>query len=391
MNIVLFTNAFPFGNAEYSFLDPELKELARHADQVLLISLGSGEQHHLPNNVELVTWRSYLGDYSKLEVLKLMSYAGLKQWLKPVYLFSHAKNLVRTAAAIAKALGQRIDSNTLFYSYWWEDPNTLAALVRNQLNGGALVSRAHRFDLYDEFHPEGSVPFRRFHLQQTERVFPISAHGKAYLDDNYYISSAVSRLGVRVDNEFLANEGTAYLELISCSRAEPVKRLDLIVEMLSHAKQPVRWTHLGDGSKLAEIKQLAASLPNHVKCVFKGALTNSEVLNFYANNPADVFINLSDSEGIPVSIMEAMKYGIPAVARNVGGNAELVGSGHGLLLDDEVNTQRFMKVISGALIQFRNTEYRNAVRSFVAKNFDMQENYRNFGLQLKQVNEIHQS
>ena len=52
----------------------------------------------------------------------------------------------------------------------------------------------------------------------------------------------------------------------------------------------------------------------------------------------DYFINLSDSEGIPVSIMEAMSVGIPIIARDVGGNREIVTNNNGCLLEgDEIN------------------------------------------------------
>ena len=56
---------------------------------------------------------------------------------------------------------------------------------------------------------------------------------------------------------------------------------------------------------------------------FKGARPHGEILNFYKEEGADLFILASRSEGIPVSIMEAMSYGIPVIATNVGGVKEL--------------------------------------------------------------------
>ena len=44
------------------------------------------------------------------------------------------------------------------------------------------------------------------------------------------------------------------------------------------------------------------------------------------------YVNLSTSEGIPVSIMEAMSYGIPVVATDVGGTSEAVVTGRSGLL-----------------------------------------------------------
>ncbi|MDD0858820.1 glycosyltransferase [Arthrobacter alpinus] len=57
----------------------------------------------------------------------------------------------------------------------------------------------------------------------------------------------------------------------------------------------------------------------------KGAVANDEVLNFYRNHEISVFINVSTSEGVPVSIMEAISFDIPVVATSVGGTPEIVG------------------------------------------------------------------
>jgi glycosyltransferase involved in cell wall biosynthesis len=49
-----------------------------------------------------------------------------------------------------------------------------------------------------------------------------------------------------------------------------------------------------------------------------------------------LFVNLSDSEGLPVAIMEAMSAGVPVVATDVGGTAEIVSSAKsGVLLEPD--------------------------------------------------------
>jgi glycosyltransferase involved in cell wall biosynthesis len=40
----------------------------------------------------------------------------------------------------------------------------------------------------------------------------------------------------------------------------------------------------------------------------------------------------SDWEGVPVSLIEALAHGVPAVASDVGGVAELIGGGCGVLV-----------------------------------------------------------
>ena len=48
----------------------------------------------------------------------------------------------------------------------------------------------------------------------------------------------------------------------------------------------------------------------------------------------DLFMNVSSSEWLPVSIMEAFSFVIPALVTAVGGNPEIVQEGAGILLDE---------------------------------------------------------
>ena len=45
-----------------------------------------------------------------------------------------------------------------------------------------------------------------------------------------------------------------------------------------------------------------------------GEVENKEAKAFFLNNAVDFFINASESEGVPVSIMEAMSASVPAIA-----------------------------------------------------------------------------
>ena len=83
------------------------------------------------------------------------------------------------------------------------------------------------------------------------------------------------------------------------------------------------------GGRQAEeaIRQQAGALPVNIRWQITGHLSNSEILRFYRENPVDLFVNVSASEGLPVSMMEAMSYGIPVAATDVGGVSELVQPG----------------------------------------------------------------
>ena len=59
----------------------------------------------------------------------------------------------------------------------------------------------------------------------------------------------------------------------------------------------------------------------------KGNVDNAALLEDYITENYYLFVNVSSSEGIPVSIMEASSVGIPCLATDVGGTGEIISDG----------------------------------------------------------------
>ena len=77
-----------------------------------------------------------------------------------------------------------------------------------------------------------------------------------------------------------------------------------------------------------------------------GNVNNNQVIDFYRTNPPHVFINVSSSEGVPVSIMEAISFGIPIIATDVGGNPEIcIENYNGFLLNKDFSNQDLQRMI----------------------------------------------
>ncbi len=125
--------------------------------------------------------------------------------------------------------------------------------------------------------------------------------------------------------------------IASCSSIIDVKRLDLIIDILSQLNIDFYWVHIGTGELEEKIRKYASKKLKKENYKFLGRIDNSKILQTYIDYDVDYFINMSDSEGIPVSIMEAISLGIPCIARNVGGNPEVVNNEYGLLLNDIKN------------------------------------------------------
>ena len=75
---------------------------------------------------------------------------------------------------------------------------------------------------------------------------------------------------------------------------------------------------------------------------FTGAVPNHNVYKHLAG--ADVFVLLSQNEGLPISIIEAMRAGLAIVSTNVSGIPELVAYDNGILI--EPSAEAFASVLS---------------------------------------------
>lgn len=267
-----------------------------------------------------------------------------------------------------KAQFNLADESIVFYSYWL-GPATMAAIrlkgrYRFKLNC-QIVSRAHGSDLYEYSNKCNWIPYLKKNLSNCDLVFPISLHGKNYIIERQLISAQkvkLSRLGIpnfNLDGHVPSRIGTFHL--LSCSYIIPVKRINLIVEALSLiTNHKLRWTHLGGGINEAELRTLCAQRldqkPNIVYHI-AGNVSNQEVIQFYRNNNVNLFINVSASEGIPVTMMEAACFSVPILSSNIGGISEIVLDGYnGRLLNRNFTLKDLIDSIE-ELISLDNEEY----------------------------------
>ncbi len=131
----------------------------------------------------------------------------------------------------------------------------------------------------------------------------------------------------------------------------PLKRVNLIIESLALINDiKIEWRHFGKGPMAEELKNLAAKklLPkSNITFSFAGQVSNAELLQYYKNNKVDLFLNVSETEGIPVSIIEASSFGIVVIGTRVGGVAEILEEGkNGFLLEPTCTAQDVADSIS---------------------------------------------
>lgn len=228
----------------------------------------------------------------------------------------------------------------IYYTYWCHYYALSLALHRNECDGiEKMITRLHEFDLYDETVDAGRQPFKKLINDCEDKLIFVSQLSLEYYLDRHQISNKnkaiLNRLGtVRVFKGQNREVGQVF-HLVSCSTVDSRKRVDLIVQALSLLEIPIRWTHFGDGILYNDLQRQAEMLlgsKENIMYELVGRKSNNDVLRFYEENNVSVFINVSSSEGCPVSIMEAMSFGIPIIATAVG-EAELMIKGNGIVLE----------------------------------------------------------
>lgn len=181
------------------------------------------------------------------------------------------------------------------------------------------------------------------------------------------------------------------LRIVTCSSNTAVKRVDLLARGLSlmASTSPdieFHWTHIGVGPLAGELKSLVNNLPGLVgRCTITGYLTEPEWRQQFTGRPVDLFVNVSSSEGLPVSLMEAASFGIPMMATSVGGMPEIVSEANGILLDANPSPESIATALEAfaRLTPEERASKRAASRATFERDFDAAENYAIFITLLK--------
>lgn len=111
--------------------------------------------------------------------------------------------------------------------------------------------------------------------------------------------------------------------LTMTARFDQQKNQELLVRALTEVKSDVLVRFIGDGPSLDYVRGLATELRVKNKIEFLGYRSDVDELL----QKTDIFILITNWEGLPISILEAMRYGIPTIASNVGGINEEIETG----------------------------------------------------------------
>ncbi len=131
--------------------------------------------------------------------------------------------------------------------------------------------------------------------------------------------------GIR-DTSFQADpqESTTCPQIVTVGRFVKQKDQQLLVQAMMRINRPYKLLFVGDGPTRAIVKADVARAGLQSQMVFAGDSREVEQIL----SQSHIFVLPSRWEGFPLTILEAMRAGLPVVASDVGGVREAVINGH---------------------------------------------------------------
>lgn len=387
-NIVLFSHN------KHAFILNEIKYAAKIYKKVLVVMPSSDEVESVCkkyDNVSLIpfnrNWNVGLFICSLLYVDRIVLGEVCRAISQKVATIDYLKDMMyfllayRAINKVYKSEIKQDPDNWIMVSMWFFC--TAYAISRLKVKDSKLtaVSLAHAFEIDDLRNKQIDFTCKKF---CHEKLGYISFISKVKMEE--YIRNHVVPNGWKNDilhldylgvekkyPQLCSNSDNEPYHIMTCCRCIPLKRLDLLIEALALINEyQIVWTHFGDGELLDDLKRQASDLADNIKVIWMGNKTNEEIHKYYVSNCIDMTINLSTTEGVPVALLEALAYGVPIIAADVGGNCEIVDENTGILLDKDP-TQESIKESIIQLIEMTSIEKENMKKNI----FDRYERFFN--------------
>lgn len=334
--ILFFTSSFPYGKGE-GFLIPEISFLSERYEVIIAPTFPRG----LRNKLFFKNVKNLNLPLIKIKYLFYVLFYFFKNPLKFIEIIrkSVVKSIGKTfrnLALVPKAIymSEKIlkeNNISFFYVHWLSSPSQLALLI-NLITKIPFGITGHRWDVIDNNNFDNKFNSAVFvRLISDKSVDLLSPEIK----DKYKNKINVIKMGVSIP----AYKNKNYSKLLEIKKGVcvanliPVKGIRYLIEAIYILKKEgivIKLDLIGDGELKEEIRNDINTKGLSQQIQMLGVLSHSEVLKkfdtglyFFCCLPS-VDLGNGLHEGIPVSLMEAMSYGIPCVSTKTGSISELI-------------------------------------------------------------------
>jgi glycosyltransferase involved in cell wall biosynthesis len=343
MRIVYVPSSLPYGSGE-TFVIPEIEELTRQGHEVMIVPMyprGSVLHEDAKALIERTITRSLLSpDIVKAAIVELLrTPAKVLRILVWLFQSRSPRVFLKNLAVYPKGLWlanlareRRVD---YIHAHWAAATATMA-LVASEVSGIPWSPTAYRFDIIEN----NLLSLKMIHASFIRVISQnglemIRELGLEVPDDRVLVLHE----GVHLPTHFRAprdeQEEVEVPTILCPAGLRPVKGHKYLIEaftILRERSVEVKLWLAGQGELRQELQKQIEALGLSDRVDFLGQLAHLELLDLYAQGKIAIVVLPSLHEGIPVSLIEAMAYGVPVISTVVGGTPELLEGGAGLLV-----------------------------------------------------------
>ena len=241
-------------------------------------------------------------------------------------------------------------------AYWgfWARVKTIVT-IHTKPELAFIFNKAKKaFDFARKRHCVKTVAISRYNKRLCQDYWNLPEEEVCYVNN-----------GVNIDG--CVPESHDCFSFINVGRQDKNKNQILIIRafnrLLKEISSDVQLYLVGDGECKDQLQKTVAELNIGDKVIFTGYIANPRP--FLAK--ADVYISSSHREGLPLSVLEGMAFGLPVIATDVGGVRDLAQENGYLIEDDD----------EGAMFNAMRELYKNSeiCKEKSAKSLEMVQDY----------------
>lgn len=179
---------------------------------------------------------------------------------------------------------------------------------------------------------EDYLASQKFYAKKTYKINGIGFDNKKYTIPIKSREETRKELGLQQD------------DFVVCTVAEFIKRknYETMLKTLCNLDKDIKLVSCGRGVLLEEIKEKAKALGLENRILFLGYRNDVNSIM----NMSDMYFLPSYQEGLTLSIIEAMSFGLPVVTSNVRGNRDLIENNKGGFICEPNDVDGFAKAIT---------------------------------------------
>ena len=167
---------------------------------------------------------------------------------------------------------------------------------------------------------------RNYSIKNSDVVITPSQHLKNFiLNLGFYNKIETINNGITIPEESAQIFTNDQTNITIVSRLVTHKNIEKIIAAISDLNNSlIKLNIIGDGPELNQLQSIASRSNNKENVIFHGKLHRDDINSIFLKS--DIYVQASNYEGLPHSLLEAMSYGIPVLCTPVGECKKLLGN-----------------------------------------------------------------